>query len=120
MRRLGLFFLLCSLGLLQLLIFELALIESSIVFLSTDVLPHLGKDLLAELVEGLFEVQRLLVDFGIDRIVELAVVPAELNLIENLLHELVLALVVLPADEVQVGRLLHDGLVVLEAECCMA
>lgn len=64
--------------------------------------------------------QRLLVDFRIDRIVELAVVPAELNLIENLLDELVLALVVLPADKVQVGRLLHDGLVVLEAECCIA
>jgi hypothetical protein len=100
LRRLRVLILLYTLWLLQLFIFKLALIESIIVFISTDLLPNLGKDLLAKLVESLFEVNRLLVDFRINGIVEFAIIPTELNLIENLLHKLILSLVVLSSDEV--------------------
>lgn len=60
--------------------------------------------------------QGLLVDLGIYRVVELAVVPAQLDVIQDLLDELVLPLIVLPPDEVQIRRSLHDELVVLQSK----
>ena len=96
------------LRLLGLLLLELPLGELRVVLLPADFPPEIRQDLIPELVEGLLQMQRLLVDLRVDGVVELAVVPAKLNIIQNLLHKLVLALVVLPPDEVEICRLFHD------------
>lgn len=104
------------LGLLGLLVLELALGELGVVLLPADVLPKIRQDLVSELIEGLLQMQGLLVDLRVDCVVELAVVPAELDIVQDLLHELVLALVVLTPDEVEIGRFLNNQLVVLQPE----
>lgn len=108
-----------ALWLLQFLIFKFALVEAGIVLLSTNIFPIFGKDLYAKLIKGFFELERLLVDLGVDGIVQLAVVPAELYLVKYLLHELVLAFIVLSADKVEIGWLLDDGLVIFQAQGCV-
>lgn len=102
--------------LLGLLILELAFGELGVILLSADVLPEIRQDLVSELVEGLLQMQGLLVDLRIDGIVKLAVVPAQLDVIQDLLDELVLAFVVLPPDEVKIRRFFHDELIVLQSK----
>ena len=100
----------------QLLLFYFALIEFAIILLSVDIFPIIGQYFEPMLIELRLHKQRLVINLRPDRIIQFAVVPAQLYLIEYLLDKFILAVVVLAPDQVQIRRLLDDQLVVLESE----
>ena len=107
----------CSLGLrLFLFFFNLLLIELLVVILAIDSTPKIGHNIASKFIEGLLHKEGLIVDIGSDDIIQFAIVPAELDVIEDLLSELILAFVVLPPDQIQISGFFDDLLVVLESK----
>lgn len=101
------------------LLLNFAFIELLVIVFSIYPSPEFGKNLKTELIKSFFKVDGLFVDLWPDSVVDFAIVPAKLNLIQNFLHELVLPIVVLPTNEVQVSGFLYNQFVILEPQSCM-
>lgn len=57
--------------------------------------------------------QSLVINLRPNSVVEFAIVPTQLYFIQNLLHEFIFALVVLPPNQVQISRFFDDQFVIL-------
>lgn len=71
-----------------------------------------GENIHNHILKLFLQDQSLLIDLRARMIVDLTIVPTQLNIVEGLLDDLISAFVVLPSDLVEIDWLLHDVLVV--------
>jgi hypothetical protein len=100
----------------QLLLFFFFLIEFSIIFLSVDIFPIIRQYFYSMFIKLRLHKQSLIIYLRPNRVIQFAIIPTQLYLIQYLLNKFIFAIIVLPPDQVQIRRFFNNEFVILQAE----